>query len=119
MACRLFSAIPLYKPLVIYHNLRNRIQWKADRNLSSFIDGIALQFINSDFAPILSRGGVGVLTLEIPKYLATLQASHAHQIRLMNKCLKAQLWTKFYLEKLTIVVQKPEYISRTTAKPLI
>ena len=45
-------------------------------------------------APILSRGGVGVLTLEIPKYLATLQASHAHQIRLMIKMSEGTVMNK-------------------------
>ena len=59
MACRLFSAKSLSKPLLFYffnQTLRYKFQWKSDQNTNLFIHEIASENIFCEMAAILSRG---------------------------------------------------------------
>ena len=57
MACRLFGAMPISKPMLDYCQLalRNKFQWHLNQNTKLFIHENAFEYILCEMAAILSR----------------------------------------------------------------
>ena len=57
MACRLVGAKPLSEPMldIVDWTLRNKLQWKIDRNSNIFIHEKAFESVVWEMASILSR----------------------------------------------------------------
>ena len=53
MACRLFSAMPLSKPMLGYWTPRNKLRWKFNQNTKLFINENASENIVCEMAAIL------------------------------------------------------------------
>ena len=79
MACRLFGAKPLSKPMLIVNwVLRNKYQWKFNQNTNLFIHENASEKIVCEMAAILSRGRW--VNLIIKRRIASSPAPYFHSI---------------------------------------